>query len=100
MFLIFIKAWILRVSILTFMLHREMLTKITSTGKNILVNLKTWQSDTILHNILEGKFRKCVLDEWAVRWIKNRLNGRAQRVVSSRAESTWKLYPVMNPRDQ
>jgi len=45
--------------------------------------------DTISHNILLGKFRKCGLDEWSVRWIENWLNGRAQRVVISNSESIW-----------
>lgn len=37
--------------------------------------------DTISHNILIGKPRKCVLDEWTVRWVENGLNGSAQRVI-------------------
>jgi len=46
--------------------------------------------DTVSHNILLGKFRKCGLDEWSVRWIENWLNGRTQRVVISSAESSWR----------
>jgi len=46
--------------------------------------------DTVSHNILLGKFRKCGLDEWSVRWIENWLKGRAQRVVISNAESSWR----------
>jgi len=46
--------------------------------------------NTVSHNILLGKLRKCVLDEWTVRWIENWLNGRAQRVVISGAESSWR----------
>jgi len=46
--------------------------------------------DTISHNILIGKLRKCGLDNWTVRWIKNWLNGRAQRVVISGTESSWR----------
>ncbi|GAB0200312.1 mitochondrial enolase superfamily member 1 [Grus japonensis] len=45
--------------------------------------------DTVSHNILIGNLRKCGLDEWTVRWIENWLNGRAQRVVISSAESSW-----------
>jgi len=37
--------------------------------------------DTVSHNILTGKLRKCGLDEWTVRWIENWLNSRTQRVV-------------------
>ena len=44
--------------------------------------------DTISHNILIGKLRKCGLDDWTVRWIENWLNGRTLRVVISCAEST------------
>ncbi|GAB0210390.1 mitochondrial enolase superfamily member 1 [Grus japonensis] len=46
--------------------------------------------DTISHNILISKLRKCGLDEWTVRWVGNWLNGRAQRVVISGAESSWR----------
>ncbi|GAB0177598.1 mitochondrial enolase superfamily member 1 [Grus japonensis] len=45
---------------------------------------------TVSHNILTGKLRKCRLDEWTVRWIENWLNGRAQRVVTSSTESSWR----------
>ncbi|GAB0178743.1 mitochondrial enolase superfamily member 1 [Grus japonensis] len=31
--------------------------------------------DTISHNILISKLRKCGLDEWTVRWIESWLNG-------------------------
>jgi len=46
--------------------------------------------DTVSHNILLGKLRKCGLDEWSVRWIGNWLNDRTQRFVISDAESTWR----------
>jgi len=46
--------------------------------------------NTLSHNILLGKLRKCGLDEWSVRWIENWLNGRAQKVVISGAESSWR----------
>jgi len=47
--------------------------------------------DTVSHTILLGKLRKYGLDEWSVRWIENWLNHRAQRVVISGAESSWRL---------
>ncbi|GAB0186431.1 mitochondrial enolase superfamily member 1 [Grus japonensis] len=47
-------------------------------------------SDTVSHNILISKLRKCGLDEWTARWVENWLNSRAQRVVISGAESSWR----------
>jgi len=47
--------------------------------------------NTVSHNILLGKLRKCGLDEWSVKRIENWLNGRTQRVVTSGAESSWRL---------
>jgi len=47
--------------------------------------------DTVSHNILLGKLRKCGLDECSVRWIENWLNGRTQRVLIRGTESSWKL---------
>ncbi|GAB0182200.1 mitochondrial enolase superfamily member 1 [Grus japonensis] len=46
--------------------------------------------DTVSHNILISKLRKCGLDEQTVRWIENWLNGRAQRVVINCTESSWR----------
>ncbi|GAB0181456.1 mitochondrial enolase superfamily member 1 [Grus japonensis] len=46
--------------------------------------------DTVSHNILVSKLRKHGLDEWTVRWVENWLNSRAQRVVISGAESSWR----------
>jgi len=46
--------------------------------------------DTVSHNLLLGKLRKCGLDEWSLRWIENWLNGRAQRVGISSTESGWR----------
>lgn len=45
-------------------------------------------SDSVSHYILIGKLRKCGLDKWTVRWTKNWLNGRAQRVMISGIESS------------
>ncbi|KAJ7424166.1 RNA-directed DNA polymerase from mobile element jockey-like protein [Pitangus sulphuratus] len=47
--------------------------------------------DTVSHKVLLVKLRKCGLDEWTVKWIKNWLNGRTQRIVISGVESSWSL---------
>lgn len=49
---------------------------------------------TLSFNILIDKLRKCGLGDWTVKWIKNYLNGRAQRVIISRTESSWR--PVVS----
>jgi len=46
--------------------------------------------DTVSHNILLGKLRKCGLGEWSVRWIENWLNGRTQSVFTSGTMSSWR----------
>jgi len=46
--------------------------------------------DTVSHNILLGKIRKCGLDEWTVRWTENWLHHRSQSVVISSTESSWR----------
>jgi len=53
--------------------------------------------DTVSHNILLGKLRKCGLDEWSARWIENWLNGRTQRVVVSCTESSWRPVTSTGP---
>ncbi|GAB0207791.1 mitochondrial enolase superfamily member 1 [Grus japonensis] len=58
---------------------------------NLVVYLESSEDfDTISHNTVVSKLRKCGLDEWTVRWVENWLNGRAQRVVISGAESSWR----------
>ncbi|PKU46275.1 rna-directed dna polymerase from mobile element jockey-like [Limosa lapponica baueri] len=46
--------------------------------------------DTVSHNILIRKLRKCGLDEGAVRWIESWLCDRTQRVVINGAGSGWR----------
>ncbi|KAJ7395248.1 hypothetical protein BTVI_156720 [Pitangus sulphuratus] len=38
--------------------------------------------DTVFHNILVDKLKKCGLDEWTVGWIGNWVSGRSQRVIT------------------
>ena len=42
--------------------------------------------DTVSHDILIAKLRKCGIEEWTVRWVENWLTGRAHRVVIGGAE--------------
>ncbi|PKU38324.1 rna-directed dna polymerase from mobile element jockey-like [Limosa lapponica baueri] len=46
--------------------------------------------DTVSHNILIGKLRKCGLDEGTVRWIENWLCDRTQRVMVNGTGSSWR----------
>lgn len=46
--------------------------------------------DTVSPNILIMKLRKHEIDEWMVRWVKNWLTGRVQRVVINGIESSWR----------
>ena len=46
--------------------------------------------NSVSHDILLAKLRKCGIDEWTVRWVENWLTGQAQRVVIRGAESGWR----------
>jgi len=53
----------------------------------------------VYHNILVMKPRKCGIDEWPVKWFDNWLTGRAQRVVISSTESTWRPVDIAVPQE-
>ncbi|KAJ7412513.1 RNA-directed DNA polymerase from mobile element jockey-like protein [Willisornis vidua] len=47
--------------------------------------------NTVSHNILIGKLRKCGPNgQWTVRWIKDWLNSRSQSIVISGTGSIWR----------
>ncbi|PKU49358.1 rna-directed dna polymerase from mobile element jockey- hypothetical protein [Limosa lapponica baueri] len=54
--------------------------------------------DAVSHSIFTGKLRKYGLDEWTVRWIENWLEDRAQRVVISGTESSWRSVTSAVPQ--
>ncbi|GAB0184124.1 mitochondrial enolase superfamily member 1 [Grus japonensis] len=70
--------------------------KVIRSGQHGFTKSKTCLTNLIAFS--DGKLRKCALDEWTVRWIENWLNGRAQRVVISGAESSWR--PVASSMPQ
>ncbi|GAB0183018.1 mitochondrial enolase superfamily member 1 [Grus japonensis] len=59
-------------------------------GVLVDTTLNVSQQSVLTEKKPNDKLRKCGLDEWTVRWIENWLNGRAQRVVISGAESSWR----------
>ncbi|NXT95524.1 RTJK polymerase, partial [Anhinga rufa] len=50
--------------------------------------------DTVSHSILLEKLAAHGLDRYSLCWVKNCLDGRAQRVVVNGAKSSWE--PVMS----
>ncbi|KAJ7400180.1 hypothetical protein BTVI_107629 [Pitangus sulphuratus] len=68
----------------------------STRGKQWMLSTSTSARLLTLSTIASSfvKLGKCGLDEWTVRWIKNWLNGRAQRVVIRGVESSWR--PVVS----
>jgi len=53
--------------------------------------------DTVSHDTVIGKLKKCGLVEWSLRWTENWLNGTALRVVIRGAESSWRPVASDDP---
>lgn len=51
-----------------------------------------------LHCLLVMMLRKCGIDEWALRWFENSLTGRAQSIVISSTECSWRSAASSAPQ--
>ncbi|KAK4828602.1 hypothetical protein QYF61_000054 [Mycteria americana] len=54
--------------------------------------------DTVPHSILLDNLSNCGMSRFTVRWVKNWLSGRAQRVVVNGATSGWRLVTSSVPQ--
>jgi len=66
-------------------------TRLVDEGKTVDIIYLDFSMafDTVSHSILLEKLAACGLDGCTLRWVKNWLNGRAQRVVVNGVKSSW-----------
>ncbi|KAK4828823.1 hypothetical protein QYF61_000880 [Mycteria americana] len=78
-------------SCLTNLIFYNKVTRLVDEGKAVdVVYLDISKAfDTVSHSILLGKLAAHGLDGWTLRWVKNWLDGRAQRVVVNGVYSGW-----------
>jgi len=74
----------------------DKVTRLVDEGKAVdIVYLDFCKAfDTVSHSILLGKMAAHGLDGCPLRWLKNWLNGQAQRVVVNGVKSIW--WPLMS----
>ena len=68
-------------------------TRLVGEGKAVdVVNLHFSKAfDTVSHSILLQKLAVCGLDRYTLGWVRNWLEGQAQRVVVNGVKSSWRL---------
>ncbi|KAK4823429.1 LOW QUALITY PROTEIN: hypothetical protein QYF61_002115 [Mycteria americana] len=71
----------------------DKVTRLMDEGKAVDVIYLDFSKafDTVSHNILLEKLVAHGLDRCTLRWVKNWLNGQAQRAVANRVKSSWQL---------
>ncbi|KAK4823920.1 hypothetical protein QYF61_008306 [Mycteria americana] len=71
----------------------EQVTHLVDEGKAVDVVYLDFSKafDTVSHSILPEKLAARGLDRCTLRWVKNRLDGRAQRVVVNGVYSSWRM---------
>ena len=74
----------------------DWVTRLVDKGKAVDVVYLDFSKafDTVSHSILLQKLVVCGLDRYTLGWVRNRLEGRAQRVVVNGVKSSWR--PVMS----
>ncbi|KAK4823090.1 hypothetical protein QYF61_025828 [Mycteria americana] len=77
-----------------FFLPDQMVTRLVDEGKAVDVVYLDFSKafDTVSHSILLEKLAAHGFDGWTLRWVKNWLDGRAQREVVNGVYSSW--WPV------
>ena len=70
----------------------DLVTRLVDEGKAVDVVYLDFSKafDTVSHSILLQKLAACGLDRYTLGWVRNWLEGRAQRVVVNGVKSSWR----------
>ena len=70
----------------------DLVTRLVDEGKAVDVVYLDFSKafDTVSHSILLQKLAVCGLDRYTLGWVRNWLEGRAQRVVVNGVKSSWR----------
>ena len=70
----------------------DLVARLVDEGKAVVVYLDFSKAfDAVSHSILLQKLAACGLDRYTLGWVRNRLEGWAQRVVVNGVKSSWRL---------